>query len=451
MGRSSQFCMRFASHSWTDVGHDHWATHKCDRALCKVCRQYGRSILQQLHSDENLKIMHIQKRFIRLDLPSVCHHYGGSRSLQSFQLSWAQISRSMCMEDPESITKYLSLPCVPAFPSFGKKVKGVFWLLFWVSEHPLQVPRRLFGRTAPVFGFCLAFIPQIWEPMDFALEVRTFEWFPAMDPSFPEFLRGAMCPCRIWRCDSIPTFHFPAKRLSLKAIMGHTTQLNTLFQYSNRSFAPPVFDFLLGCPPASVCRKLHLSPHWQSRFRLVIQANGMVPEITRRFCASSSKIFFTRSFAFQSWRTFSSQVAIFVRLSSVSLCRRFWSRKWWLCPLTRMRDPWLKTRGVSSWKLSVSLPLEAFSHFSFRADVSPFLTLDQYSCFNSFIPGFEISCPYRLINITIGLNFDNLAPRDPDSIFGSTLQILSEVVENMVIRFCANLPKHFRRHLTSCS
>ena len=51
--------------------------------------QHGRSILEQLHSDENMKIKHIHLRFfIRLDLSIGCHHYyGGSRSRESFQLS----------------------------------------------------------------------------------------------------------------------------------------------------------------------------------------------------------------------------------------------------------------------------------------------------------------------------------------------------------------------------
>ena len=56
--------------------------------------QYGRSIFEQLHSDENFKIMHIHLRFfIRLDLSignNLC--YGGSRSLDYLHLSRAQVS-----------------------------------------------------------------------------------------------------------------------------------------------------------------------------------------------------------------------------------------------------------------------------------------------------------------------------------------------------------------------
>ena len=50
---------------------------------------YGRSVLKQMHSDENMKIMRTHLRlFIRLDLSIGCHHcYGRSGSLESIQLS----------------------------------------------------------------------------------------------------------------------------------------------------------------------------------------------------------------------------------------------------------------------------------------------------------------------------------------------------------------------------
>ena len=49
------------------------------------------------------------------------------------------------------------------------------------------------------------------------------------------------------------------------------------------------------------------------------------------------------------------------------------------CPLTRMR---LETTEVSSWTLSSCLPLEELSHFTSRADIIPFLTLDQLGLWN---------------------------------------------------------------------
>ena len=347
------------------------------------------SILEQLHSDENMKIMHIHLRFfIRLDLPLAVTTVMGiwiswesptSPELKSFLLE--HVHRSSRVDHEMSLFWLCRRGC-RHYPSFGRRVERIFWLLFWVCEHPLPVPRRLCGRTAPVLGFRLAFFPRIWEPMDFAPEVRTFEWFPATDPSFPEFSLDASWPSRTWLCDSIPTFHFPEESTFSEGYHG-THKPNWIVSVNK---ATDFFDFLLGCPPASVCRKLTSVTILASGFRLVIQAHGRVPEVTRRFCARSSEDFLHGLSAFQSWRTFSSQIAIFARLSSVSLCRRSWSRRGWLCPLTRMR-PVVKTTGVSSWTLSVRFPLKAFSHFSFRADDSPFLTLDPYSCFMFFHSG----------------------------------------------------------------
>ena len=55
--------------------------------------QYGRSVVEQLHSGENTRVTHINLRFsIRLDLSIGCYHcYGRSGSLESFQLSSARV------------------------------------------------------------------------------------------------------------------------------------------------------------------------------------------------------------------------------------------------------------------------------------------------------------------------------------------------------------------------
>ena len=77
--------------------------------------QYGRSVLEQLHSDENMKIMHINLRFlIPLDLTIRCHDSDGALDflsvsnfpeLKSFLLN-------ICMETPESITNCRSSPFI---------------------------------------------------------------------------------------------------------------------------------------------------------------------------------------------------------------------------------------------------------------------------------------------------------------------------------------------------
>ena len=58
-----------------------------------------------------------------------------------------------------------------------------------------------------------------------------------------------------------------------------------------------------------------------------------------------------------------------------------------------------ETARVSSRTLSSCFPLKAFSHFSFNADVSSVMILDQSSRLKSFIPGFEVARPDRLINM----------------------------------------------------
>ena len=74
--------------------------------------QYGKSVLEQLHSDQNMKIMHVNLRFfIRLDLCIGSYHCCGvaqdllrvsnSPRLESFLLN-------ICMDAPESITKCFS-------------------------------------------------------------------------------------------------------------------------------------------------------------------------------------------------------------------------------------------------------------------------------------------------------------------------------------------------------
>ena len=74
MGRSSRFRRKSASRFWSDVANCHWATGPLTSVtvlFAKLAKgQYGRSVLVQLHSDETVKIMHINLRFfIRLDLP----------------------------------------------------------------------------------------------------------------------------------------------------------------------------------------------------------------------------------------------------------------------------------------------------------------------------------------------------------------------------------------------
>ena len=73
--------------------------------------------------------------------------------------------------------------------------------------------------------------------------------------SFPNYY---VVSCALGELDGVIRSHFsnfPQIRLFLMAILGNTTRLNSLSQRSHCSFPPLVFDFLLGCSPASVPEK----------------------------------------------------------------------------------------------------------------------------------------------------------------------------------------------------
>ena len=71
--------------------------------------QYGRSVLEQLHSDENMKIMHIHLRFFtRLDLQLAVTALGFQISRVSNCSELKSFLLNMCIEAPESITNYRS-------------------------------------------------------------------------------------------------------------------------------------------------------------------------------------------------------------------------------------------------------------------------------------------------------------------------------------------------------
>ena len=68
------------------MAHFHWATHFVAALFAKLAKgQYGRSILDQLHSEEHMKIMPLHLRFFFcLDLFVDCYHcHGGSGTLES--------------------------------------------------------------------------------------------------------------------------------------------------------------------------------------------------------------------------------------------------------------------------------------------------------------------------------------------------------------------------------
>ena len=124
----------------------------CNRALCKVCQgtdnTAGVSSSNCTVTDKWRSCAHTcASSFVwtsplpvttvmeDLDLLRVCN----SAELKSFSLN-------MCTDAPESITK-----CLP----LGFCRRGVQAMPKLRCQHPLPVPRRLCGRTAPVPGFRL--------------------------------------------------------------------------------------------------------------------------------------------------------------------------------------------------------------------------------------------------------------------------------------------------------
>ena len=49
--------------------------------------------------------------------------------------------------------------------------------------------------------------------------------------------------------------------------------------------------------------------------------------------------------------------------------------------------------SISLCTLSLCFPLIAFSEFPSNADILPFSSLYQFSCFKSFVSGLKIACP----------------------------------------------------------
>ena len=104
----------------------------------------------------------------------------------------------------------------------------------------------------------------------------------------------------------------------------------------------------------------------------------------------------------------------------------------------------MKTTGIPFRTLSSCLPLKAFSHFSFRADASPFMTIDQLSRLKSRALKLRVSLSSdQYVASPFTSMFDSSVPLDLDSILGCTLQILFEVVRILATCFCPNLLARF--------
>ena len=168
--------------------------------------------------------------FIRLDLSIGCHHcYGRSRSLESLQLSRTpvllteQMHRSSCVDNEVSFFRLCRRVC-RHYRSIGGRVERIFRLLLEFINILCQFPGVSAGAPFLFSGFGLRSFLEFGSPWislpRFALlndSLRSTLLFP----NFHATHRGLLeLDCVIRSQLSI----FPENRLSLRAIMGHTTQ-----------------------------------------------------------------------------------------------------------------------------------------------------------------------------------------------------------------------------------
>ena len=447
MARSSRICRRSDFHFWSDVAHYHWAAYKCNRALCKMFQgAIKQEYLRALHSDKNMKIMHIHLRFfIGLDPCVDCHHcYGRSRSLESLQLSRAQVLLTWHMHGSSRVDHEMSLFQLCRRACRHQASVRVRWesrmclLTFWGFF------RRLCGRTAPVLGFRVAFFLRIWELMDFAPGVRTFEWSPVMDPSFPDFLRDASRPSRTWLCDSIPNFPF-SRRIAFFWGLSSDTQPNWIvsFKKATDPFAPPFFDFSLSCPPASVFRNIHLSPYlhqdsdlWFKHMGGYQKSRDVSVHVPAKKNLHGLLLFNPEGLSplrLPYLRGFLPSVCVGTLEGEEDDCARWpeWDPSW----LILQESPLGHYPVAFHWKPSPT--------FLSALTILPFWPLLLYQFFHSGLWNFvSLSCDQYVVLPFFFSIFVNSAPRDLNSILGCTSQILSEVVQNLITCFCTNLRGH---------
>ena len=106
--RSSQYCRGFSSNLWLGVAFDHWPTVQPCFSQRWPNDRTARSVFEQLHSQEEMKIVYIFLCFL--------------------------IRLSVCTDAPESITNSPSSGFVEEsasinYPGFGRRAER-FFLLF---------------------------------------------------------------------------------------------------------------------------------------------------------------------------------------------------------------------------------------------------------------------------------------------------------------------------------
>ena len=133
---------------------------------------------------------------------------------------------------------------------------------FWICQHPLHIPKRLCGRTAPVLEFRLVFFPRIWD--GFRSWGSNF-WMISLrwTFSFPISLAWRIVVWENLTVWFVPNFAF-SRRVDFFRGLAWDTQPNWTVSVTkaNDPFAPHFFDIVQRCPPASISRNWQLSDLW---------------------------------------------------------------------------------------------------------------------------------------------------------------------------------------------
>ena len=158
-----------------------------------------------------------------------------SPELKSFLLN-------ICTEAPESITNRLSSGFVQEGAVLSqapaRECTVSFDSFFWVSKHPLPVPRRLCGRTAPAGSSCS--LSSNLGAHGFRSWGSHFWMIPCDGPLFPNFYATHRGLRELDSAIRSQLSIFPQNRVSLRAIMWHTFQLNGLLQWNHWSFCAAI-------------------------------------------------------------------------------------------------------------------------------------------------------------------------------------------------------------------
>ena len=212
-----------------------------------------------------------------------------------------------------------------------------------------QIPRCFASTSFLVQGLLM------WSFLEFRLAKTTLMKRTPWDNT-SWWTLGARCLGRIWR-----RVLFTYNRFS---------RIRILHQKSNWSFAPPFFDFLLGFPSASTCRKWHLPPCTHP-FSDSIQTHGRMQKFTSRIfteCESAWNVtLIIWVFLFTAWSLWGFLFAAVSVFRPRMGCRRRRSSfsSLTLATVSRGLDVMTETTWVSFGTLSLWLPLKTLSRLEF--------------------------------------------------------------------------------------